>query len=211
MIKRKKRSVTTRNVGYRDGSQREVTRMPKFVDAAQATNARTLFPRFDWLGLLKLSGRTDEMLRFPTLLYRLSDNALVEASEDTGRSRLIVGGSWNRFLHLPLHKERCAIFEDNAFPYDYPFRFLEVRNACLLWPSINLDAYTWLDKPWIVFLRKPNIGFCVKLEFRTRCIELTETTAPRDHVLEEPEEYETKEPHFSVIKKPAAAAAQTAL
>lgn len=174
--------------------------MPKLSDAAQATNARTLFPRFDWLGLLKLSCRTDEMLRFPTLLYRLSDNELVEAREAVRQSRLIVGGSWNRFLHLPLHRERCAILEDNAFPYDYPFRFLEVRNACLLWPRVNLDAYTWLDKPWIVFIRKPGVGFCAKIEFLPRCIELTETTDPRDYEPNEPEEYETKEPRYSIIK-----------
>lgn len=145
-------------------------------EAVAATNARTLFPRFEWLGLLK---PLDRSLRFPSLVYRLVDRELPDLEDALLASRLLVGGSWNCFLSLPLHRERCAILEDLAFPYRHEFRHLETRHGCLLWPRVNLDAYTWLDRPTVVFLRKPLLGFCARLEFRANCIELVETETPR--------------------------------
>lgn len=141
-------------------------------------------PKQDW------ACSVESNLLFPKLVYRtdswnedelrkLCDR---DASTETRLSiatrpkDFVLGGSWNLWADEPLYMERCAIFENLYFPYEYNFRHLTVRNAALIWPRINICLYTSTRNPNVVFMVSEPMGnrIIAKFEFKHHAIMLTE-------------------------------------
>ncbi|ATY70251.1 OrNV gp129-like protein [Tomelloso virus] len=117
---------------------------------------------------------TDEYLDFPELHY-------IECNELTPPSDPLLGGSYSYFCDLPHHFERCAILENLYFPYELDTPNFKVRHASLLWPMINLSAYTDKNDPKSVYFKRRNVSkvqnstdFFAKLVFLPERIELYE-------------------------------------
>lgn len=101
-----------------------------------------ILPNPDWY-----RERNESPIRFPRLKYTRTPNAI------TPDGRLIIGASWTAFHdQTPWFAARRAIFENLYFPYQFPGIFLKVRHAALLWPRINLNAYTLLSNPRYVYI-----------------------------------------------------------
>ena len=99
-------------------------------------------------------------LKFPPVEFRK-----VNYINPPPRESLILGGSWNCYIHLPHYDERRAILENLYMPYQLPnSQYLKIRNGVLLWNRINLSAYTNLKDPSEVYLKK-NDKFVIKMRF----------------------------------------------
>lgn len=133
----------------------------------------------DWIiSQVQTSGSSDDGIAvadakpyFPQLHYYAMKCSELPFPYD--KTTLICGGSYNIYLDTPLFKERCLILEDLYFPYDINSKYIKVRYGALLWPQINLDAYTYLLDPQRVFLKKHN-KFIAEFRFYKNRIELYE-------------------------------------
>lgn len=116
-----------------------------------------LLPKPEWF---QFTDRSD--IYFPHLRYRtrlwheqcladllLPGRKITHTNEEQllRDNGFMIGGTWTAFCDYPYFLERCAIFEQLYFPYNWPFVHLRVRNAVLLWPRINLSTYTCLRDP----------------------------------------------------------------
>ena len=125
-----------------------------------------LAPKPEWFQSTDRSNLYFPQLRYRTLLWnkqylthlllssssskrKISNQALYDGNEERllRENGFMIGGTWTAFCEYPYFLERCAIFEQLYFPYDWPFVHLKVRNAVLLWARINLFAYTCLRDP----------------------------------------------------------------
>nr|WOJ45411.1 hypothetical protein [Apis mellifera nudivirus] len=123
----------------------------------------SISPNPDWY-----RGRNDSPLRFPPLKYTRTSNSIIP------NGRLVIGASWNVFHdQTPWFAARRAIFENLYFPYQFPGIYLKVRHAALLWPRINLSAYTLLSNPRYVYISDGQ-RYVAEFQFDNDCIRLTE-------------------------------------
>lgn len=123
--------------------------------------SKIIFPDPQWSTFVK-----DEDLKFPIIkYYKIS---VIDIPKN-----LTIGGSWNIWSHLPFYRERCAILEKLYMPYIIDSKYLKIKHGVLLWPRINLSAYTFIDDPQRVFLKKNN-KFVVELRFNSDNIEIFE-------------------------------------
>lgn len=124
----------------------------------------------DWI-----KARTHKKPHFPQLHYYTVECSELPChhSNNNSSNTLVCGGSYNIYVDTPLFEERCLILEDLYFPYDINSKYIKVRHGALLWPRINLDAYTYLPDPQRVFLKKHN-KFIAEFRFYTDRIELYE-------------------------------------
>lgn len=80
-------------------------------------------------------------------------------------------------------------------PYELDGLALKVRNGVLLWPRMNLDAFTDIEDPQTVYMRQQNnntlrsrdsnrndfINFVARIRFNVDHIEIVETTKPLEY------------------------------
>lgn len=104
---------------------------------------------------------------FPTLYYYKVES--LDVKPDT----FVLGGSHNAYAQEPLYMTRCQILEYNYFPYNLNSYYFKVRNGILLWPRINLYAYTDMSDPQSVYFKKNN-EYIGKLTFSVDRLELYE-------------------------------------
>lgn len=101
-------------------------------------------PDNDWLRM-----GTDDQIRYPPLIYRR-----VKSIEIT--QEIIIGATWSVWCDsTPWFQVRRSIFENLFFPYKIPGLHLTVRHSALLWPRINLFAFTDLKQPRCVYIKSP--------------------------------------------------------
>lgn len=108
-------------------------------------------------------------LNFPPLRYRRVAHLKLPHNPDD----VVLGGSYNIFCGLPLYLERCAILENLYMPYILNTRHFQVLHSVLLWPAINLSAYTYLPDPQRVYFKKEH-KFVATMEFDKDYITITE-------------------------------------
>lgn len=114
------------------------------------------------------------LINFPQLhYYRLDCDGFKHLPFNVTSNDIVCGGSYNIYLNTPLFDTRCMIFEDLYFPYDIDSKYIKVRYGALMWPRINLDAYTYLHDPQRVFIKKNN-KFIIEFRFYDNRIELYE-------------------------------------
>lgn len=142
-----------------------------------------LDPHPDWI--ITQSGdvqsSSSSSINFPQLYYyRINGDSLLNLPFNKNslgvaamNNDIVCGGSYNIYINTPLFAERCLIFEDLYFPYNINSKYIKVRYGALLWPRINLDAYTYLSDPRRVFLKKHN-KFVAEFRFYKDRIELYE-------------------------------------
>lgn len=96
-----------------------------------------------------------EAIEFPPLDYR-SVGEITSVRDKIGTPRLQLGGSYNVFHDLPFHAARCSIFEEQFMPYKLSSEHFKVRHGILLWPRLNLSAYTDIESPQVVYILHNN-------------------------------------------------------
>lgn len=117
-------------------------------------------------------------LDFPPLVHNIVDDLKLPV-DSLHDNRIHVGGSWNAFCNERYYAERCEILEHQYMPYDLNSKYFKVRNGVLLWPRINLSAYTYLLDPQRVFIWK-NDCFVAELHFLDDRIVLNELKSKND-------------------------------
>lgn len=124
----------------------------------------------------------DSIINFPELHYIECDEIIVPKT-------LQIGGSYSCFCHLPFHFERCQIFEELKMPYNLNTKNFKIRNGYLLWPYINFRAYTDLDDPQTVYIKKQfpnnkssNNDFIAKIKFCSSHIEIHEIVEKDENI-----------------------------
>lgn len=153
---------------------------------------QTYWPKSDWLAnyATTLDCSAGEVPAFPLLHYKRIDEPL--NSSILTQRQLQMGGSYNIFHELPFHDARCAIFENHFMPYELDGIALKVRNGVLLWPRMNLDAFTDIKDPKTVYMRQPYsdrrqagtvdaLNFVARIRFNADHIEIVETTNPQGY------------------------------
>lgn len=141
----------------------------------QLSNKLIIEPKCEWFKY-----KPDKILEFPPLHY-------IKCSKIDVSKTIQLGGSYNIYCNFPKYFERAAIFEDQYMPYELDGRYFKVRNGYLLWPLLNLFAYTDLNDPNTVYIslqnvldksvvhaEKQNINFVGKFKFYEDSIELFE-------------------------------------
>lgn len=125
--------------------------------------------------------RDDTNIKFPNLHYMKCDKI------DKPKS-LRLGGSYAYFCDYPLYDERCLILEQLYMPYKLNTKNFKIRNGLLLWPHINLRAFTDLEDPNSVYIKKQNPSakngdmFIAILRFYETHIELYEYDDTNDNL-----------------------------
>jgi hypothetical protein len=87
---------------------------------------------------------------------------------------LRVGGSYSLFANLSLHRVRCKILEELVCPYELNGPYFRTRHGLLIWPMINLSAYTDLNDPTSVYIKYTNGKYVGRFVFKENHIELYE-------------------------------------
>lgn len=114
-------------------------------DYARLTNiadALILNPEERWFKY-----QPDMSVNFPKLHYYQCSKLNVPES-------LRMGGSYSYYCDCPFYYERCAMFSHLYMPYQLNTENFKVREGFLLWPRINLKAYTDLLDPRSVYIKK---------------------------------------------------------
>lgn len=122
----------------------------------------------------------ESRLDFPPLVFNIVDDLKLPV-DNLHDERIHVGGSWNAFYNEAYYAERCEILEHQYMPYELDSKYFEIRNGVLLWPRINLYAYTYLLDPQRVFVWK-NDRFVAELHFLDDRIILNELKNKDDYV-----------------------------
>lgn len=145
------------------------------TDASSKTNdILVIKPEREWFIV-----KPNNPINFPKLHY-------IKCSEIIIPDTLQLGGSYNYYCSLPLYFERCEIFENLRFPYKLNSPNFKVRYGLLLWPYLNLYAYTDLNEPNSVYIKKQynqsedSNSFIAKFKFYTSHIELYEINTGND-------------------------------
>lgn len=89
-------------------------------------------------------------IRFPQLHY------ITCSKIQAPPSSIHIGGSFAYFCGEPFFLERCQMFENLYMPYRLNSQNFKIRNGALLWPRFNLYAYTDLQDPNTVYVKKQN-------------------------------------------------------
>lgn len=129
-----------------------------------------LYPNPNWFICNK---NTDYILNFPPIHYKRTKHLNLPFKTFPDNETIVMGGSYSLYCHLPLHFERCEIFEHLHLPYRLSTKYLRVRHGLLLWPNINMSAFTYLPDPHRVFLRYNN-EFVVEFKFSKDRIDIIE-------------------------------------
>lgn len=102
---------------------------------------------------------------YPPLLYiEVDDLDLPVASNEFHHPSIRLGGSYTIYHTYPFHAVRQLLFEELYFPYKLDSPRFKVRNNVLLWPRLNLSAFTYLVEPNRVFIRYGD-EFCAEFIF----------------------------------------------
>lgn len=130
-----------------------------------------IYPNPNWF---ISNSRADYMLNFPPIRYKRTNHLKLPFKDSLNDNKSIVmGGSYSLFCNLPLHFERCEIFENLHLPYRISTKHIRVRHGVLLWPLINMSAYTYLPDPQRVFIRYNN-KFVIEFKFSKNYIDIIE-------------------------------------
>lgn len=133
------------------------------------TQSITLYPNPKWyISKSSVPTLNNDFVHFPKLYYYKVDKL-----NDIIPENLVIGGSHNIYAQLPMYFTRCEIFEKNFMPYNLDTLFFKVRNGILLWPRINLYAYTDMTNPQCVYIKKNN-RYVAKIIFSPNDIQLYE-------------------------------------
>lgn len=133
-----------------------------------------ILPNKDWILT------NDEYIKFPIIKYYRQLRNLDLPFHFNGNisklyndGTLTIGASWNNLIHTSHYMARCYIFEKLYMPYKIDSEHIKIRNGVLLWPKINLYAYTYLPDPRRVFILKNN-KFVIEFKFNDDCIIIRE-------------------------------------
>lgn len=144
------------------------------VDKKRSKSQLIIYPNPDWYIYNENNANNiPNQLKFPPLYYSQVKNLNVPFDCNQTAGDLVLGGSYSLFCNLPLYLERCAIFEDLYMPYKLNSKYFHIRHGVLLWPRINLNAYTYLPDPQRVFIYADN-KYIAEFKFSPNRIELIE-------------------------------------
>lgn len=129
-----------------------------------------IYPNSNWF---ICNNYTNYLLNFPPIYYKRIEKLQLPFKDFPDNKNIVMGGSYSLFCNLPLHFERCEIFEHLHFPYRLNTKYLRVRHGLLLWPLINMHAFTYLPDPRRVFLRYNN-EFVIEFKFSENRIDIIE-------------------------------------
>lgn len=117
--------------------------------------------------------KSDDPLDFP-VLYHIIVNQLDTSIIRSHEKDLIIGATWTH-TESPFMHARRQIFERLHLPYKINSSYIQVRNGVLLWPVVNLSAYTLLQDERRVFLyHEKKKRFIAEFKFNEYYIELLE-------------------------------------
>lgn len=135
---------------------------------ASSNQIITIYPNKNWFIY-----NAEIPLNFPPIRHYKVSRLNLPFSMGLKSKDIIMGGSYNIYCDKPLYTERCQIFENQYMPYEIDSKHIKVRNGVLLWPKLNLYAYTYIKNPQRVFIHK-NGRFVVEFRFHRNHIDLFE-------------------------------------
>lgn len=170
MLARAKQKFTHKTTVYLGMMQDIKMKSSQSTATNDFSNRLIIYPNPNWF---ISNNATDHLLKFPPIHYFRTKHLDLPFKDTPDNTSVVMGGSYSLFCDLPLHFERCEIFENLHLPYRISTKHIRVRHGLLLWPLINMSAFTYLPDPRRVFLRYNN-KFVIEFKFSKNHIDIIE-------------------------------------